>query len=39
MLSRSRIVLIGLFAVFTVPPVLALVFYAGVSERGSRPGA
>ena len=29
MLSRSRIVLIGLFGVFAVPPVLALVFYAG----------
>ena len=32
MLSRSRLVLIGLMAVFAVPPVLALVFYAGVGS-------
>ena len=32
MLNRSRVVLIGLFAVFAVPPVLALVFYAGVGS-------
>lgn len=30
MLTRPRLVLIGLLAVFAVPPVLALVFYAGV---------
>ena len=29
MLSRSRLVLIGFLAVFAVPPVLALIFYAG----------
>lgn len=30
MLTRSRLVLLGLLAVFAAPPVLALVFYAGV---------
>ena len=30
MLTRPRLVLLGLLAVFAVPPVLALVFYAGV---------
>ena len=32
MLTRSRLVLLGLFAVFTVPPLLALVFYSGVGS-------
>ena len=32
MLSRSRLVLVGLFAVFTAPPILALVFYTGVGS-------
>jgi len=32
MLNRSRLVLLGLFAVFLVPPLLALVFYSGVGS-------
>ena len=32
MLTRSRLVLLGLFAVFLVPPLLALVFYSGVGS-------
>ena len=32
MLTRSRLVLIGLFTVFAVPPVLALIFYSGVGS-------
>ena len=32
MLTRSRLVLIGLLAVFTAPPILALVFYTGVGS-------
>ena len=32
MMTRSRLVLLGLLAVFAMPPVLALVFYAGVGS-------
>lgn len=32
MLTRPRLVLLGLLAVFVAPPVLALVFYAGVGS-------
>ena len=32
MLTRSRLVLLGLFAMFLVPPLLALVFYSGVGS-------
>ena len=32
MLTRSRLVLLGLLAVFAVPPILALVFYTGVGS-------
>lgn len=32
MLSRSRLVLIGVAAVFVAPPVLALIFYAGAGS-------
>ena len=32
MLSRSRLALLGLFAVFAAPPLLALVFYTGVGS-------
>lgn len=32
MLTRSRLALLGLFAVFAAPPLLALVFYSGVGS-------
>ncbi len=32
MLTRSRLVLLGLLVVFAAPPVLALIFYAGVGS-------